>query len=76
MHTSIHATKSIEKTICAKLRTFTKHHYLQYSSSEIVENASWIFFLGSRLDETIGVPLIPAIDNISSFCQDKVLSAF
>ena len=50
MHTSIHATKNIEKTICAKLRTFTKHHYLQYSSSEIVENASWIFFssLSSR----------------------------
>ena len=36
---SIHATKSIEKTICAKLKTFTKPHYLHYSSSEIVKNA-------------------------------------
>ena len=41
---SIHATKSIGKTICAKLQTFTKPHHVQYSSSEIVENASWIFF--------------------------------
>ena len=60
---SMHTTKNIKKTICAKLRTFTKHHYLQYSCSKIVENASWIFFLRSRLDETIGVRLIPAIDN-------------
>ena len=63
MHTSIHATENIGKTICAKLQSFTEPRYLQYSSSEIVENASWIFFLRSRLDETIGVPLIPAIDN-------------
>ena len=41
---SIHATKSIGKTICAKLLTFTKHHYLQYSSSKIVQHASWNFF--------------------------------
>ena len=40
MHTSIHATESIGNTICAKLQTFTKPHYWQYSSSEIVKNAS------------------------------------
>ena len=61
---SIHATKSIEKTICAKLRTFTKHHYLQYSSSEIVKTLPGFFFLPSRLDETTGVRPSPAIDNI------------
>ena len=51
------------KTICTKLQTFTKLQYLQYSSSEILENASF-FFLRSRLDETTGVPPIPSIDNM------------
>ena len=36
---SINSTKSIRKTICAKLKTFTKPYYLHYSSSEIVKNA-------------------------------------
>ena len=64
MHTSIHATERCWENQCAKLQTFTKPHHLQQSSSEIVENASCVLFLRSRLDETFGVPLIPAIDNI------------
>ena len=53
---SIHATKSIRQTICAKLKTFTKPYYLHYSSSEIIKNALRFVILRSRLDETTGVP--------------------
>ena len=35
------------KTICTKLQTFTKLQYLQYSSSEILENASFFSFFSS-----------------------------
>ena len=50
------------KIICAKLQTLTKPNHLHFPSSEIVKTLR-DFFLRSRLDETTGVRLIPAIDN-------------
>ena len=40
-----------------------KRYYLQQSFTKLLK-ALHGFFLGSRLDETTGVPLIPANDNI------------